>query len=846
MAHAAASPNILVRRSALSIRTYLRWMQRFCGYALLFVVIGVIGVAIWDYYYVPSQQRQSLFAMKYIDANVFTNQRFGDDPYAIKPFTTGLQLDNGIQMVKSQVFCERIVENLGLNVSQYDVRAFGKRIDLYGIEPFAVAVDSIGSDTAVKATIDIAPGCKSVSVSQLTIDNEEVPTSGKALAIGGDHTVKVGPLKIIAADNLQDYDGYTIEVALTPVKTVASNLSKRLNVVQTAAFTDVLTCTYSDISAKRADDILNQIPVVYDQIWRGWNDSDASKFVDAVDSRLAVYTEALEAKEKEIEKQQESSNTASNTLAYRDLVKQRSADAYSLNEVETQIEATRAVARQLAADHHSDDAIAAATSIMGSRSVEKSIANYNSLIAKRNNLRDNGGTANKAYLDADAQIKAIYPDIVASVNNHLKSLQIDRSEIKARLADTDKKIAQLASDQSALDSQMRDHKQLVNQYLYLKGKRSNDPLAINNISEAVRVVAPAASGSSRAPMSLWVGFAIAVVAGFVAVPLLIIFLVNILDTHVRDRYDVAFSGIPYVGEIPMTKKQTLASRIRAKTYGTASHKAPTLVPKQFRDAFMMLRTELNIRFLRHKGTPVCILTSLQPGSGKSYIAINTAAAEAVNGKKVLLIDMDIRCGTLSKRVGSPRKGVAQFLNGTLTDVTKAIVRDYEADIDILPAGSLPLDPAEILDHDSIEAMFAQVRKHYDFIFVDCAPIQLVADTHIISPVADFTLFVARVGLLDRRQLPLIREIYDNNNLPNTMLLLNGTTPDGVTNWGGGDLDESTARLFIDNVIHIPSLPSLFKARRRLLHTNEMGAGMRPVGGSVHWVAVNREASMSAP
>ena len=784
MTKAAASPNILVRRSALSIRTYLRWMQRFFGYALLFVAIGVIGIAVWDYYYVPSQQRQSMFAMKYIDANVFTNQRFGDDPYAIKPFTTGLQLDNGIQMVKSQVFCERIVKNLGLNVAQYDVRAFGKHIDLYGSEPFAVAVDSIGSDTSVKATIDIAPGCKSVSVSKLTINGEEEPTSGKALAIGGDHTVKVGPLRIIAADNLQDYDGYTIVVALTPVKTVASALSKKLDVVQTATFTDVLTCTYSDISTKRADDILNQIPVVYDQIWRGWNDSDASKFVNAVDNRLAVYTEALEAKEKEIESQQENSNTASNTLAYRDLVKQRAADAYNLNQVETQIEATQAAARQLADDHNNDDAIAAATSVMGSRSVEKVIAEYNSLIAKRNTLRDNGGTANKAYLDADKQVKAIYPDIVASVSNHLKSLQIDRNEIKARLADTDKKIAKLASDQSVLDSQMRDHKQLVNQYLYLKGKRSNDPLAINNISEAVRVVAPAASGTTRTPISLWMGFAIAIVAGFVAVPLLIIFLVNALDRHVRDRYDVAFSGIPYVGEIPMTQKQTLASRIRAKAYGTASHKAPALVTEQFRDAFMMLRTELNIRFLRHKGTPVCILTSLQPGSGKSFVAINTAAAEAVNGKKVLLVDMDIRCGTLSKRVGSPRKGVSQFLNGTIDDVVKTIVHDNEANIDILPAGSLPLDPAEILSHESIEAMLEQVRMRYDYIFVDCAPIQLVADTHIIAQSASHTLFVARVGVLDRRQLPLIKEIYLKNNLPNTMLLLNGTTPDGVTNWGG--------------------------------------------------------------
>lgn len=772
MTKAGASPNILVRRSVLSLRTYKRWMKRFYGYALLFVAIGIAATAAWNYYYTPLNLRQLLFQMKYIDANVFTNQRFGDDPYAIKPFATGLQLDNGIQMVKSQVFCERIVENLGLNIAQHEERAFDKHVDLYGAEPLAVATDSIG-DATLKATLDISADGKTISMSSLTLDGEDAPFPTKAYAIGRTNPVKIGPLTLLATDFINDYRDKTVSVTISPVKMVAKDISKGLNVEQIAQFTDVLKCSYSDKSVRRADDILNQIPVVYDQIWRGWNDSDASKFVNAVDSRLAVYTEELTKKEKEIERQQENSQTASTELAYIALVKQRAVDAYQLNQVETQIEATKAAAQQLHADASSDSPIAAATSIMGNANVERAVANYNSLVAKRAQLRNNAGTANKAYIDVDKQIKAMLPEIVSSVDNHLKSLQIDRKEINARLADADAKIAKLAVDQSVLDSQMRDHKQLLTQYLYLKGKRSNDPLAINNISEAVRVVAPAAAAAARAPMSRWVILVIAVLMGLVVMPLLIIFLVSVLDTRVRDRYDVNHSGIPFIGEIPMTKKQTLVSRIKAKTSGTASHRPPELVDERHCDAFLMVRTELNIRFLRHEGTPICIITSFQPGSGKSFVAINVAAAEAVSGKKVLIIDMDIRCGTLSKRVGSPRKGVAQFLSGTLNNAAEAIVRDTEAGIDILPAGNLPTDPAELLEHDAIDEMLRQVRDLYDYIFVDCAPIQLVADTHIISTLATHTVFVARVGLLDRRQMPLIKEIHDKNNLPSTMLLLNG-------------------------------------------------------------------------
>ena len=141
-----------MHRSALTLRTYIRWMRRFYGYAIAFVVICVFGLSAYNYYVSPAVKRQSMFAMKYLDANVFTNQRFGGDPFAIRPFATGLQLEDGIQLVKSQVFCEQIVKNLSLNVTQCEIQSFGKRVDLYGSEPLDVALN-IPDDASAKITI---------------------------------------------------------------------------------------------------------------------------------------------------------------------------------------------------------------------------------------------------------------------------------------------------------------------------------------------------------------------------------------------------------------------------------------------------------------------------------------------------------------------------------------------------------------------------------------------------------------------------------------------------------------------------------------------------------------------
>lgn len=265
-----SSQDRIMHRSALTLRTYIRWMRRFYGYAIAFVVICVFGLSAYNYYVSPAVKRQSMFAMKYLDANVFTNQRFGDDPFAIKPFATGLQLEDGIQLVKSQVFCEQIVKDLSLNVTQYEIQSFGKRVDLYGSEPLDVALN-IPDDASAKITVLISADGKTATATSLEIDGDDKPTSAADISLTATRFTK-------------NYAGKKIEISITPIDKTAHRISKSIDVVQTAQFTDVLTCTFSDHVVQRADDILNDIPLVYDRIWAQWNSNDAQKFIDAVTS----------------------------------------------------------------------------------------------------------------------------------------------------------------------------------------------------------------------------------------------------------------------------------------------------------------------------------------------------------------------------------------------------------------------------------------------------------------------------------------------------------------------------------------------------------------------------------
>ena len=206
-----------MHRSALTLRTYIRWMRRFYGYAIAFVVICVFGLSAYNYYVSPAVKRQSMFAMKYLDANVFTNQRFGDDPFAIKPFATGLQLEGGIQLVKSQVFCEQIVKDLSLNVTQYEIQSFGKRVDLYGSEPLDVALN-IPDDASAKITALISADGKTATATSLEIDGDDKPTSAADISLTATRFTK-------------NYAGKKIEISITPIDKTAHRISKNIDVV---------------------------------------------------------------------------------------------------------------------------------------------------------------------------------------------------------------------------------------------------------------------------------------------------------------------------------------------------------------------------------------------------------------------------------------------------------------------------------------------------------------------------------------------------------------------------------------------------------------------------------------
>ena len=200
------------------------------------------------------------------------------------------------------------------------------------------------------------------------------------------------------------------------------------------------------------------------------------------------------------------------------------------------------------------------------------------------------------------------------------------------------------------------------------------------------------------------------------------------------------------------------------------------------EAFRVLRTNFEFTIGAHPEKNVIVITSFNPGSGKSYLATNIAMSLAIKEKKVLVIDGDLRHGSTSMLVGNPAEGLSDYLNGRTDDLKGIICHGEEnglvKDFDILPIGTMPPNPTELLFSERLESLINQLRKEYDYIFIDCPPVEIVADTQIIEKYADRTIFVVRSGLMERSMLGDIEQFYKDKKFKNMSLILNGTKAQG--------------------------------------------------------------------
>lgn len=226
-------------------------------------------------------------------------------------------------------------------------------------------------------------------------------------------------------------------------------------------------------------------------------------------------------------------------------------------------------------------------------------------------------------------------------------------------------------------------------------------------------------------------------------------------------------SIPFLGEIPEDKEQTKRKVVQEKLPMTVSELDDDVVS----EAFRILRTNMDFMSRKDHPTQVITFTSLNEGAGKTFISRNLAMSLVRAKKRVILLDLDIRKGTLSRLFKLKKTGMTNFLADNSIRVDDVIQRGEQ--FDIIASGTVAPNPAELLMDERLDELVNELRSRYDYIIADSVPVGIIADATITNRIADLTVFVARAGKLDRRQLPDIEQLYQEKKLKNMAIVLNG-------------------------------------------------------------------------
>lgn len=672
-------------------------------------------------------------------------------------FSIKSNVENEMLVFKSKRLMLTVADRLNLDVN-YQVREGLRTIDLYTRSP--VSLQFADTEDTQSFLLTVTPVSKEeVTLSGFVSDPDKAIT----VALNDTVTTPVGKLVVIPTLYYTDrFYGKQVRVTKGNLANVAIGYSNALRVSLASKNSTIINLTLQDVSIPRAEDIINMLIAVYNEDMINDKNQITVNTSSFINERLIIIEKELGSVDADIESYKRDNRLTdihSETGMYLQESSQYSQDGLGL---ENQVALAGYIRGYLIDPRKGADLIPANTGI-SDINIEGQISEYNNLLLKRDKLINNSSDKNPVVMNLNNSLSSMKQIIIRAVDNLIVGLNIKIGNIREREAQTTRRISAVPTQQKYVLSVERQQKIKEELYLYLLNKREENALSRAITESNARIIDTATGPKNPIAPNSGAIMLIALVVG-ASIPVVILWLLSVLNTSVRSRKEVEqVVSIPFLGEIPLRDKKD-KSDIVVREGGRDS----------VSESFRIVRTNLDFMRVKVNNMQVIVLTSLNPGAGKTFISMNLAMSMALTNKKVILIDLDIRKGTLSSHVSTANMGITHYLSEK-TDRIEDLINHGELaeNLDIIHAGPVPPNPAELLLSERLDILISELRKRYDYIILDNVPVDLVADAAIVNRVVDRTVYVIRAGLFDRRQLPDLEKLYRQGKFKNMCLILNG-------------------------------------------------------------------------
>ncbi len=733
--------------------------EKFIGY-WPWIVASVIFALIAGYFYVRISPKQYQFTASILVIDQSKNGQMNAMSVVNQLDAIGLSGNNPSmvndeeQVVHSRNLMGEVVHKLQLYTSYYQY-SFLHKEEVYTASPLYVNLDSISlANLHTSLELQISPEENHSLSIDASYGNNKWKWEVHQLPIV--LQTPAGNLFIQQRPN-QKFPEKNLYVTISNPIAVAKNLATSALSTDVGKQTDVINLTLVAGNVQKGKDILNTLIKIYNSDATEQTNQAAINTATFINSRLKLLTGELSTVEEQAQHFKQA-NKIVDTDAQAQLVL-GDADTYQQQTmtVETQLHLIDYI-EQFLRDPKYRNALVPNLGLtdVGLLAV---INGYNQLVLERERIARNSSVDNPALSSLNHQVETARKAILVSIANTRKGMAITRQDLEAQNSLINAKLHAVPRQERQYLEIKRQQQVKETLYLFLLQKREEAALQMAVTVPKARVIDSADDALQVAPRSSLILLVFFVLG--LAIPILIIYIRDLIDTSIHTRQDVeAITSVPVLTELGHNLSgQTIVDQ----------HSITESNPELLR----LLRTKLQF-VLDYPTQKVVMVTSTEPGEGKTFVSVNLAITLSMADKKVLLMGLDLRKPQLTKLFGFPdQEGITSYLTGLESDAHKLILTapDYP-NLDLLPSGMIPPNPNELIMRQRLDEMFEILKPEYDYIVMDTAPVGAVSDTLLLHRLTDVTLYVCRAEYSDRRNLEFVNRLATEGSLKPIYLVIN--------------------------------------------------------------------------
>ena len=679
-------------------------------------------------------------------------------------------IDNEIEVLHSKTIAKEVVENLGLYISYMDEDEFPSR-NMYKTSPVQVSLTPQEADLLEKPMIvEMALQPQGSMDVNVKIGDDEYqkhfeklpavfPTDRGTLAFFLTSDSISSSKRTLEETTGSEKITRNITATINNPLAVAKAYCKNMTIEPTSKTTSVAVISLKNSNVERGKDFINKLLEMYNINTNNDKNEVAQKTAEFINERIGIISKELGSTEKDLESFKRGAGITDLTSDAQ--IALTGSAEYEKKRVENQ---TQINLLQDLQKYMQNEGYEVLPSNIGLQDLNLAAAinRYNEVLVERKRLLRTSTENNPTIINLDTSIGAMKENVQVSLDRVLRGLFITKADLDREASRYSRRISEAPGQEREFVSIARQQEIKAGLYLMLLQKREENAITLAATANNAKIIDDAIADDAPVSPKGKMIYLIALVLG-VGIPVGVIYLLELTKFKIEGRSDVEkLTCVPIVGDIPLTDEKQGAIAVFENQNNLMS------------ETFRNIRT--NLQFMLENDKKVILVTSTVSGEGKSFISANLAISLSLLGKKVVIVGLDIRKPGLNKVFNIPRKevGITQYLANPEKNLMDLVqLSDVSKNLYILPGGTVPPNPTELLARDGLDKAIETLKKNFDYVILDTAPVGMVTDTLLIGRVADLSVYVCRADYTHKNEYTLINELAEKDKLPSLCTVING-------------------------------------------------------------------------